>query len=147
MITSDRWRGGLGAAALTAGLVLGLVSCRGADPNAPVPVRGQVRYRDRPAEGARVTFVPTGAGDPAAPRPTAAVDADGTFRLTTKLSYDGAPPGRYAVTIVYPSPAKKVDDENVGPDLLRGKYANPKTTPLQAEVKAGPNELEPFRLN
>jgi hypothetical protein len=131
---------------LAATLVLVLVSCRGNDPNAPVPVRGRVLYRGRPAEGARVTFVPTDASDPAAPRPTAAIEKDGTFRLTTKLSYDGAPPGRYAVTIVYPSPAKKVDDENAGPDLLGGKYASPKTTPLHVEVKPIANELEPFLL-
>ena len=32
-------------------------------------------------------------------------------------------------------PEKKENDENVGPDLLRGRYADPKTTPLVVEVK------------
>ena len=45
--------------------------------------------------------------------------------LSTYASYDGAPPGLYAVTIVYPSPAKKDNDENAGPDLLQGRYADP----------------------
>ena len=62
---------------------------------------------------------------------------NGTFRLSTYASYDGAPPGRYAVTIIYRSPAEKVDDENRGPDLLEGRYADPKTTPFTIEIKNG----------
>jgi hypothetical protein len=50
------------------------------------------------------------------------------------------------VVIVYPSPAKKVDDENAGPDLLQGRYANPKTTPLRAEIEEGTNDLGPFNV-
>jgi hypothetical protein len=127
-------------------LILTVAACNGDDPGRPQPVRGKVFFRDRPAEGARVTFVPQGGNDPRAARPTAAVERDGTFRLSTRSSYDGAPAGRYAVTVVYRSPTKKVDDENAGPDLLDGKYRDPKTTPLRADVKAGENELEPFRL-
>jgi hypothetical protein len=104
-----------------------------------------VFYKGKPAEGARVTLVPLeGVAD--TPNPGAQVRKDGSFRLSTFRSHDGAPDGRYAVTIVYPSPARKVDDENAGPDLLGGRYADPKTTPLRADVRDGPNDLEPFRL-
>ena len=34
----------------------------------------------------------------------------------------------------------------MGPDLLRGRFADPKTTPLRAEVKEAINNLEPFDL-
>ena len=56
------------------------------------------------------------------------------------------PAGRYAVTIIYRSPEKKEDDENAGPDLLQGRYADPKTTPLAAEVKKETNNLAPFQI-
>ena len=51
------------------------------------------------------------------------------------------------MTVVYRSPARKVEDENAGPDLLKGKrYGDGKTTPLAVEIKAGNNELETFNL-
>ena len=34
----------------------------------------------------------------------------------------------------------------MGPDLLQGRYADPKTTPLKVEMKEGTNNLEPFDL-
>jgi hypothetical protein len=130
---------------VSAALIVSLTSCK-ADPNRPHPVSGKVLFQEQPATGALVTFVPTSNTDPKAPRPTATVDKNGNFKLTTRLSYDGAPAGQYAVTIIYLSPEKMVDDQNAGPDLLEGRYANPATTPLRATIKAGKNELEPFNL-
>ncbi len=131
---------------LVVGLLLTVAACGRDDSNRRHPVRGQVLFRGRPAEGARVTFVPQDNQDPRASRPTAAVEKDGSFRLTTRASYDGAPAGRYAVTIIYRSPSKKIDDENAGPDLLAGKYSDPKTTPLKVAITDGDNNLEPFNL-
>jgi hypothetical protein len=131
--------------ALFVGLTVSLGSCRRGD--SPVfPATGKVLYKGKPAEGARVTFVPLTDSDPKKPKPGGQVESDGTFRLSTYASYDGAPPGRYAVLIVYPSADRKVDDENAGPDLLHGRYADPNTTPLTAEIKEGTNELEPFNV-
>ncbi|MFZ1932930.1 MAG: hypothetical protein WAU84_04205, partial [Thermoguttaceae bacterium] len=130
---------------LVAGLAFGLISCRRSDR--PVfPATGKVFYKGKPAEGARVTFVSLTDNDAKKPKPGAEVGPDGEFRLSTYASYDGAPPGSYAVLIVYPSPAKKVDEENAGPDLLQGCYADPKTTPLRAEIKQGTNDLEAFNV-
>ncbi len=70
----------------------------------------------------------------------------GRFRLSTGGTFDGAPAGSYAVTIIYLSPETKVDDQNAGPDLLKGKYRAAATTPLRVEIKAGDNELDPFEL-
>jgi hypothetical protein len=108
------------------------------------PAKGKVLYRGKPAEGALVTLIPLEKEKANARRPGATVQSDGTFRLSTYASFDGAPPGRYAVIVIYHSPEKTVDDENVGPDLLKGRYADPATTPLNVEVKEGSNELEPF---
>jgi hypothetical protein len=131
--------------ALAAGLALGLASCRRSDR--PVfPATGKVFFKGTPAEGARVTFVSLTDHDRKKPKPGGEVGPDGTFRLSTYASYDGAPPGSYAVLIVYPSPAQKIDGENAGPDLLQGRYADPKTTPLRAEIKEGTNDIEPFNV-
>ena len=130
---------------LAAGVALGLTSCRRSDRPVSV-VTGKVFYKGKPAEGARVTFFSLTDNDPKKPRPGAEVGPDGAFRLSTYASYDGAPPGSYAVLVVYPSPAKKIDGENAGPDLLEGRYADPKTTPLRAEIKAEVNDLEPFNV-
>jgi hypothetical protein len=131
---------------LVAGLAIGLTSCRRGESKPVCPARGKVFYKGKPAEWAQVTLVPLNDDDPKRPRPGAQVNGNGEFRLSTYASYDGAPPGLYAVTIVYPSPAKKNNDENAGPDLLQGRYADPKTTPLKVEVKEGTNELGPFEL-
>ncbi len=131
---------------LAGGLALGPASCRRGGHKSVSPVSGRVLYNGKPAEGAQVTFFPLDHKDPQKPRPGAQVRRDGSFRLSTYASYDGAPPGRYAVTIIYRSPEKKENDENMGPDLLRGRYADPKTTPLAVEVKEGANDLAPFDL-
>lgn len=127
------------------GLTLALPSCRRTGHHV-CPVTGTVLYQGKPAEWAQVTFVSLIANDSKKPKPGGTVGPDGTFRLSTYASYDGAPPGNYAVLVVLPSPSEKVDGENAGPDLLKGRYANPKTTPLRAEIKEGSNELPPFNV-
>jgi hypothetical protein len=122
------------------------VSCKH-DARKPVyPVVGKVLFRGTPAEGATVTLHPLEVDLLKTPKPGAQVQKNGEFRLSTYQSYDGAPPGRYAVTIVYPSPERKENDENVGPDLLQGRYADPKTTPLKVEIKEQTNDLATFNV-
>jgi hypothetical protein len=133
-------------AAIIVGLVVGLASCRRGDHGPVYPVAGRVLFKGKPAEGAQVTLFPLDNGEPKRPHPGAQVQKSGDFRLSTYASYDGAPPGRYAVTIIYRSPERVVDDENRGPDLLLGRYADPKTTPLTVEIKEEENHLEPFDL-
>jgi hypothetical protein len=111
------------------------------------PVRGTVLYKDRPATGARVVFHPLGNVESGRPLPQATVEGDGSFRLSTYMQHDGAPAGKYAVTILWPSDAVKEEDGTpAGPDQLKGHYSDPKKTPLQVEVRAKPNELGPFHL-
>ncbi len=131
---------------MVGGLALGLNSCRRGSDKPVFPATGKVFYKGKPAEGARVTLVSLSDHDPKKPKPGGEVGPDGAFRLSTYASYDGAPPGRYAVLIVFPSPARKIDEENAGPDLLQGRYADPKTTPLRAEIKEGSNDLPPFNV-
>src|SRR5215510_11929597 len=64
------------------------------------PVRGQVFFREKPAEDAHIVFHPVGGKDDAI-RPSAIVGADGTFNLSSKNPDDGAPAGDYVVAVVW----------------------------------------------
>ena len=127
-------------------LALSLTACTNSDRKPVFPVQGKVIYRGKPATGARVIFHPQDEDGPQSPRPSADVQPDGSFRLSTYVSQDGAPPGRYAVTIFWPSATRIVDTENAGPDQLQGRYSNHKTTPIRVEIMAGANVLETFKL-
>ena len=127
-------------------LALFLTACTNSDRKPVFPVQGKVIYRGKPATGARVIFHPQDENGPQSPRPSAEVQPDGSFRLSTYVSQDGAPPGRYAVTIFWPSAARIADTENAGPDQLHGRYSNHKTTPIRVEIVAGANVLDTFKL-
>lgn len=130
-----------------AALLLALAVGCGREDGTPVfPVRGRVLYAGKPAVRARVTFHRLDAGPPAE-RPNALVAEDGSFRLSTRRAYDGGPAGEYAVTITWPSPSKKEDGFDAGPDVFNNRYADPKTTPFRVRVKEGENELEPLVVN
>jgi hypothetical protein len=113
------------------------------------PVQGKVTVGDKPAAGAQVMFHAEG-GDISSVPATGTAGLDGTFTLTTG-SKTGAAAGRYVVTVVWPDPAKKPTEQQAmmglapdAPDLLGGRYASRQKSALRAEVKAGPNTLEPF---
>jgi hypothetical protein len=132
---------------LLGAVLFGLVSCGHGDRKEAVyRVTGKVLYQGNPAEGATVTFHALEGDSAKMPKPGGQVQKDGEFRLSTYRSFDGAPAGSFAVTIIYPSADRKENDENVGPDLLRGRYANPKTTPLRAEIGKQENRLGPFDI-
>jgi hypothetical protein len=116
------------------------------------PTEGVVLFEGKPAVGARVTLVPE---DSVKNRflPTGIVGEDGTFKLTTFQPNDGAPAGRYRVSIVrsrlsgdelYELKKKHSpeDVENIlaekADDPLYSKYAYANLT---AEIPAAGNQL------
>lgn len=118
------------------------------------PVRGRVLFQGKPLYGALVTFHPVDESrfGSDVPRPTGHTD-DGRFRLTTTTADDGAPVGAYVVTVaglarpqnegsVLPDPKKAL----VKADATKGRYLDPKTSGLKAEVKEGEEEIPPFDL-
>jgi hypothetical protein len=71
------------------------------------------------------------------------IQADGSFRLTTKKPDDGALPGDYKVLVI--EVGRKAlggpDASAIAPGAMDSKYSDPSTTDLHATVAAGPNKL------
>jgi hypothetical protein len=152
VVKDARERSRAGRGRVLAGLLaVGLAGCRDGSEFGPVvpvyEVRGKVMLAGKkPLTSGRVYFVPT--QEPFL-TPSGAVGPDGTFRLTTARSGEGAPPGSYKV---------RVEPEGAAPYVKKGAFYGPRNLPypfryldedssgLTASVKPGPNELAPFVL-
>jgi hypothetical protein len=111
------------------------------------PVKGKVLFKDQPAEGAEITFLPMGEENAQfrGARPVAVVSADGSFEIQTYPHGAGAPAGEYAVLITWFPP--RDENPNTSPkNKLPSKYGDPAKPLLKATVKEGENNLEPFKL-
>jgi hypothetical protein len=122
-----------------------LCSCRKSYQEVSVyPTSGKVTVKAVPAVGAYVTFHPEGdVGMTKGNKPFARVDKDGAFQVTTYDTNDGAPVGDYRVTVYWP---ENPDARGPSPDRLKGKYADPATTPLKATIDAKKLDLPAFEL-
>jgi len=93
--------------------------------------------------GAQVYFLPLGAAiDSRGSRPYAAVGQDGTYSMTTYKAFDGAPPGEYAVTVVWPTNQHTPSS----PDRLGNKFDSIEEAPLKVNIIKGKNVIPPFNL-
>lgn len=122
-----------------------------------IPVTGEVRVKGQPALGSEIMLHPI--GGPAADAglyPYGIADESGTFSITSYEQGDGAPPGDYQVTVVWPdssyqpeTPAELDEFHGGGgqtPDKLRGRYAEPQGSGLKVAVTPGITELPAFDL-
>jgi hypothetical protein len=129
--------------------VLAALFCGGCGSGATlVPVTGRVLVEGKPAAGAYVRFHPEG-GERGLPLPSARVKEDGSFQLATLLPGEnsprpGAPPGRYAVTVMLRSPSPRGDNDER--DLLPPRYLDPTASGLTAVVAETATEVPPFNL-
>jgi hypothetical protein len=133
-------------------VVLAAVACASCSKDAGLnPVQGKILYKGNALAGAVITFHPKGAGRNINTQlPVGHSGEDGSFTLTTG-DKQGAPAGEYAVTVICPEEVKlpKGQISTAPPeskDRFQGAYANRDSTTIRAEVKAGPNQLEPFQL-
>jgi hypothetical protein len=139
------------AACLVVGLALVLLcsSCTKKRFRTTYPTEGSVFYNGKPAVGAMVVLHPEEESDDVY-RPIGKADKEGYFKLYTYNTDDGAPAGKYAVSIVWPMKSQKEGDSEAGDeaeDALRGRYRDPKTSGLNAEIKSSPgNALPRFDL-
>lgn len=111
------------------------------------PVRGTMEWAGKPLAEANVTFHPQTPASAEFPRPVATTDEQGRFSLTTFKTGDGAPAGKYTITVELRQP-RQVGEEIVrdGPNVLPPRYASPDTSPLSYEVTAGDNEIPLLRI-
>jgi hypothetical protein len=115
-----------------------------------VHVKGQLFWQGQPAVGAVVFFHPEAkevdSQNPASGRQImGTVDEDGTFELGTYVPKDGAPAGRYRVSVHW---AKNAGQGDEATNLLPAKFMSPATAGLPiVEVGDQPTVLEPFKLS
>jgi hypothetical protein len=108
-------------------------------------VAGKVVYKGRSLEGAVVMFHPEDAALQKQPFPQGVVGNDGSFQLSTYSLNDGAPAGRYKVTVtleIVPEGGERDDSYIASPQ----RYTDPDTSGLTADVPSGGGELPPFTL-
>jgi hypothetical protein len=133
-------------------LLGGLAGCGGAS----LPqVKGKVFFKDEPAVGAMVIFHPVADKSYNAVKPYGTVEADGTFRLTTRDPSlgvrDGIPAGDYAVTVYWPRASTQklkgaAEERQEEASRLPPMYSSAETSGLKATISSSTTELDPFRL-
>jgi hypothetical protein len=131
-----RWRG-IGIASCVV-IALGCCSCVTEEEHRPVyPVRGRLVCQGRPVAGVQVTFHLRDDSSAPVPVPTGQTDEGGWYTLSTYAAADGAPAGRYTVT---------VHGQQADGRPLPVRYARATTSGLHAVVKEGTNQLPAFEV-
>ena len=110
------------------------------------PASGTVAFAGKPTPGALGVLHPQQDLGKDVPRPTGYVDKDGRYVLTTFKTGDGAPAGKYKLTIEWNKLVVNGKDAEPGPNVLPAKYAVPATTDVEVEIASGPNQLPPLIL-
>ncbi|GAA4435681.1 carboxypeptidase-like regulatory domain-containing protein [Bremerella cremea] len=111
--------------------MLGLVGCSGSN-GATEQVTGTVTFEDgTPIKGGTIVFASLDENSSS----IGYIKEDGTYELGTFSETDGAPKGRYEVTVIGSS-----DYGQSSP--IHQKYANQGQSPLKAEVQDGPNVID-----
>jgi hypothetical protein len=114
------------------------------------PVSGKVTVGGQPAAGAQVVFYGatpelTGPGTVA---PAGTTDENGAFTLRSYEAGDGAPAGKFKVTVIWPEPTPEGAGEMFqAKDRLNGQYDSPDKSNLTVDVPEGGGELPPIALN
>ena len=113
------------------------------------PVKGRVLYKGKPLTGGVVLFEreseqgepPAGSGTAGPLRATGQIQADGSFSLNAFEGASGVPQGRYRVGVSSVPPRSEANIfggtvviKKGDPDVLRGRYADPKTSGLRCDV-------------
>ena len=119
----------------------------GCSPSGPAPIttKGTVKTKSgRPCDNALVVFHPLEQGRLNDPKPVGKTDSNGHFVLTTFAENDGALPGEYGITVVWPGQDAKSskmfmtgEGGAVGVDQLKGKFGNPSKPLLKATIPIG----------
>jgi hypothetical protein len=126
--------------------ILALVLFAGCSEGGPetYPVTGKVTINGQPASGLQIQFNPVEPGKEAA---SGNISADGGYTLYTGVEgKEGAPPGKYKVTLSDPSDTSYMQSGGGDPTTIKGgkvpaDYRTVTTSPKVVEVTAGPNTI------
>lgn len=97
-----------------------------------VPVSGVVFVDGAPVAGVQIRFNPVTQDPRNATLSMAKTDAEGQFKAFTYRVDDGVPPGEYTVT--FNDQSKAQPHMRSSPDLLKGKYSDPKKSEFKLTV-------------
>lgn len=106
------------------------------------PAHGSVLLDGSPMAGLVIRFTSTSpTGDSNSRFPVGVTGPDGAFQLSTNGDGDGAVPGDYDVTVVWPA-------TNTPPlqDKLGGAYSTPAKSKLHVKLEAKENQIPAFEL-
>jgi hypothetical protein len=114
------------------------------------PVTGKVMMDGQPMAGAIVILhsvfdLPAGT---APQRPHAKAEDDGTFKLSTYTNQDGAPAGKYYVTVSWKASNEGLTNEQQDdlPEKAPESFQKPKTSGLMVTIKESENTLPTWDL-
>ena len=108
------------------------------------PTSGKVLVDGAPAKGVEVRFYRTDQlNDIDALRPFATTGEDGGFQVGAYEKGDGAPAGRYKVTLFW---TDRPPGSEPGPDVLGNQYTNAANSSLEVTISEGNNALTPFEV-
>jgi hypothetical protein len=138
---------GSGAGLCASVLVGVLAGCSGGDGRVPVyPVAGKVTVGGEVPEGALIVFYPAEEAGQPEHRPSAKVEPDGRFKLTTYDAGDGAPAGDYTAVIQWNKIVKRGNDYVAGPNVVPPPYASRERSKWKVHVASAPNDLPPLDI-
>jgi hypothetical protein len=135
-------------------LMMSVGGC-GGDPKGLAPVSGTVTYNGKPLANASLAFLPDEQGARGASGTT---DANGSYRLTTFESFDGAKVGKHRVAIQcvekvsfdelerIPTPEEQRTGKPPPKSLSPARYRDVNTSGLTADVVAGKKNVFDFAL-
>jgi len=136
-------------------LVFTLVAhgCGGSDPAKPklAKVSGTVTYKGKPITSGRVAFTPEATkGDATGQLATGDINSNGTYRLTTFDTNDGAALGQHVITLQVLEGTENMGkpkpdgtfDYKLPKSLIPAKYTQADKSPLRYTVKEGTNTYD-----
>jgi hypothetical protein len=88
----------------------------------------------KPASGAHVTLHPVADVGLGAVTPSGVGSPDGSFELTTYAPADGAPAGKYHVTVSWADQISGGSDPEYGKEKLPARYQQPTLSGLACEI-------------
>src|SRR4051812_21554087 len=109
-------------------------ACSNSEKIGTVPAKGTVTYKGKPLEKGQIQLLPD--NGPAA----VGLIENGNFVLGTNADGDGAPPGKYRVTVAWYKENKNRFGESVTKAVLPVRFASPDTSGIVVEIPESGNE-------